>query len=141
MPQPASAAEAAIDEPAADAVKGILDLERAVRARDLLVAIVAHDLRSPLAAAQVSAELILRSCRDEPVLRSARRVLSATRRMQRLTEQLLDVARVRAGLGLPVRRRQGDLSRVCEAAVEEVRAGEPQARIALVRRGDARVRF
>ena len=74
-------------------------LHRAVRARDEVLGIVAHDLRNPLTSIVIEAEVLKRQCAGvdgwdpEPVLAIHR----SAKRMNRLIQDLLDVARVEAG--------------------------------------------
>ncbi|MBR9988531.1 MAG: HAMP domain-containing histidine kinase [Gemmatimonadetes bacterium] len=70
----------------------------AIEARDRVLAVVAHDLRSPLNAIVMGAVLI----RDLPLSREERNskvemILSSAHRMNRLIQDLLDVARMEAG--------------------------------------------
>lgn len=75
--------------------------------RERFLAAVAHDLRTPLAAIDVSAQLIRRhSDRPEDVATAVDRIAHATGRMGRLVEDLLDFARGRLGAGIPLRRRE-----------------------------------
>lgn len=72
---------------------------RATRARDDVLGVVAHDLRNPLAAI-VMATKLLRRHGAEPERRSSKpveRIERAAKRMQRLIDDLLDVARMDAG--------------------------------------------
>jgi PAS domain S-box-containing protein len=74
--------------------------EAAVRVRDETLGIVSHDLRNPLTTIALSADLLLGAAPDEqPEL--VETIRATTRRMQRLIQDLLDVARVEAG-GLSV---------------------------------------
>jgi len=78
-------------------------LRRAVRAREETLAVVSHDLRSPLATVQAVGELLI----DVPLdveRRNAqlRNMLRASARMERLIRDLLDIARIDGG-GLDVR--------------------------------------
>ena len=66
---------------------------RATQARDEVLSIVAHDLRSPLNAIVVGAQLLQRQGSS----RKLETILSSSRRMNRLIEDLLDVARMEAG--------------------------------------------
>ena len=68
-------------------------LERAIAARDEVLGVVAHDLRNPLNAIVLQASLI----RAEPISRAAKR-------MNRMIQDLLDVARLEAGRTLGVDR-------------------------------------
>lgn len=71
------------------------EARRALKERDKILGIVAHDLRNPLSTILMSAELL----RDVPLTEEQRMhqidvVLSSGRRMKRLIQDLLDVARV-----------------------------------------------
>jgi signal transduction histidine kinase len=66
--------------------------EQAVRARDDVLAIVAHDLRSPLGAILLQADALRRDMR-----KPAEALQRAANRMSRLIQDLLDVTRMEAG--------------------------------------------
>ncbi|NUP14264.1 MAG: PAS domain S-box protein [Polyangiaceae bacterium] len=75
---------------------------RATEARDDILRVVAHDLRNPLNAAALAAELLLRGEPgvDDPVaLRQniGTTVIRSIARANRLIEDLMDVSRIRAG--------------------------------------------
>ena len=73
--------------------------QEAIQARDLLMGIVAHDLRNPLGTIRMQTSL-LRRRGGEPERRSDRsvdRIDRAATRMNRLIEDLLDVTRIEAG--------------------------------------------
>jgi chemotaxis family two-component system sensor kinase Cph1 len=87
-----------------------IDLERqvereqqAVRARDDLVAVVSHDLKTPLGVIQMQAAMFLRSSGVEgddvsPRVRAgAERIQRAVNRMNSLVHDLLDLAKIEAG--------------------------------------------
>jgi signal transduction histidine kinase len=70
--------------------------EAAVHVRDETLGIVSHDLRNPLTKIGLSADLLAdASAEEQPQLVDTIRV--ASRQMQRLIDDLLDVARVEAG--------------------------------------------
>ncbi|HEX6087752.1 MAG TPA: PAS domain S-box protein [Thermoanaerobaculia bacterium] len=74
--------------------------EAAVRVRDETLGIVSHDLRNPLTTIALSADLLTGADPDEqPELIET--IRTSARQMQRLIQDLLDVARVEAG-GLAV---------------------------------------
>jgi PAS domain S-box-containing protein len=79
----------------------------ATRARDEMLSIVAHDLRSPLAAAQAGASLLVLQIpedRRDASRRTAETIHRSIRRAARLVDDLLDEARIEAGrLGLDLR--------------------------------------
>src|SRR4029077_4840163 len=75
------------------------ETRRAVQTRDEVLGIVAHDLRSPLGAILMQAE-ILRTLAVDPEGRSRTSTDSierSARRMNRLIQDLLDVARLEEG--------------------------------------------
>jgi signal transduction histidine kinase len=70
--------------------------EAAVRVRDETLGIVSHDLRNPLTKIALSAELLRTVTQDEqPEL--VETILASARQMQRLIQDLLDVARMETG--------------------------------------------
>jgi signal transduction histidine kinase len=74
--------------------------QAAIRARDEMLSIVAHDLRSPLAAAQVGASMLARQVpedRREASRKTAEAIHRSIRLATRLVDDLLDVARIEAG--------------------------------------------
>jgi PAS domain S-box-containing protein len=70
--------------------------EAAVRVRDETLGIVSHDLRNPLTKIALSAEL-LRDARTDEQGDLIETILSSARQMQRLIQDLLDVARMESG--------------------------------------------
>jgi signal transduction histidine kinase len=74
--------------------------QRATLARDEVLSIVAHDLRSPLGAVQVSADALSRRVPDDRRAASRREmdtVQRSIRRATRLVDDLLEVTRIEAG--------------------------------------------
>ncbi|MDT8340516.1 MAG: ATP-binding protein, partial [Longimicrobiales bacterium] len=109
-------------------------LRRAVRAREETMAVVGHDLRSPLATIAAAAELLL----DVPLPEDRRRaqleaIEAAADRMNRLIGDLLDLARIEAG-GIRVVTRELPLTAVLERAVRLAEPRADQVGVALVRR-------
>ncbi|MDB4944678.1 MAG: sensor signal transduction histidine kinase [Labilithrix sp.] len=77
----------------------VSDLERSISARDELVGIVSHDLRTPLSTVRMAASL-LRDDLDETVHKGTARVamiMRATTRMEALVRDLLDVTALEGG--------------------------------------------
>ena len=81
--------------------------EQAIRARDEMLGVVAHDLRNPLTAILLEVSMLAIACRDAPpnVRDSAAAIQDAAKFMKRLTEDLLDAERIRLGR-LSVNRRR-----------------------------------
>lgn len=96
-----------------------LSLERELRER--FVATLTHDLRSPLTAAKMSAQLILRHLNvPEPIQKQAGRIKDHIDRADRMIRDLLDVSRVRAGERLPLDLTACDLRIVVENALADL---------------------
>lgn len=104
-------------------------LERAVQLSEMFVSILGHDLRTPLTAIKLSAQLIHRLAPDEQVRRPAGRLLSATDRMTRMIDQLLDFARVRQGRGIRLQAVATDVGEVTRQVLQELVDANPEARI------------
>jgi signal transduction histidine kinase len=94
--------------------------EEAGRMRERLLAIVAHDLRNPFAAALTGATLLLKSgaaAEDAALIRRADTILRACSRMDRLIADLLDTANIHRG-HLSIQRQLTRLSGIISDAVE-----------------------
>lgn len=114
----------------------VRELSRAVELSDLFVAILGHDLRTPLGAIRMSAELIVRSPEDVRALRPAGRIVASADRMTRMIEQLLDFARVRRGAGLGLEVVATDLDDLVRPVLQELGDAHPEARIDVTPSGD-----
>jgi signal transduction histidine kinase len=111
-------------------------LEKALRDQTALqeqfIAILGHDLRNPLNAVLMAARRLQQANVSERWERSVDYVISGARRMARLVDQLLDLARARQAGGIPIKRTpETDLGEVVRAAVDELSAAHPRAEIAL----------
>ena len=97
------------------------EAERATRARDETLAIVAHDLRNPLNAILAAASILALQAPDENSRRYLAVVERSAREMERLVSDLLDVARIEAGT-FALRREALDVRALLEEAVEMFQA-------------------
>lgn len=105
--------------------------------RDQFIGVLSHDLRTPLGAITAGAAL-LTSPEDNPQRRSwvVTRIMNSAQRMERMIGDLLDVTHARLGGSIPLKRRPVDLQQVCEEAMIEIRAGQPDAVVRLQTGGD-----
>jgi PAS domain S-box-containing protein len=98
------------------------DLQRAIRVREEVLAVVSHDLKSPLNALRLGVGLLKKRAEDEGRDEAERRQLDlldrAVDRMDRLLGDLLDMARLRAGL-LPLARGAERVGPLVEDALAE----------------------
>lgn len=100
--------------------------------RNLFIGIVGHDLRSPLNAISLAAELVSGPVLDRATLaRVGDRLGSATQRMRHMVDQLLDYSRVQSGLGLGIQTATVDVHALARSIVAESRGGTPGADISL----------
>ena len=96
-------------------------LRTAIRQREDVVSIVSHDLRNPLGVALAAADLLLDLPLDERQRRRQAQIIRrAGKRMQRLIDDLLDVARIEAG-ALVVRPSNERIVPILDEAAEQFR--------------------
>jgi two-component system sensor histidine kinase/response regulator len=107
-----------------------------LRLNEMLTAVLSHDLRSPLNAVLTSAVLIQRRSTEQPVKDTAARILSSGKRMSRMIEDMLDMARARLAGGIPLKREPADLGALIDRVVGEIQAAYPERRIEVQRAGD-----
>ncbi|MFO0576557.1 MAG: PAS domain S-box protein [Polyangia bacterium] len=72
-------------------------LRRALRLRDEVLSIVAHDLRNPLSAIGLRAQSLLRTISEEKQKKQLQAILFSAQQMSTLAQDLLDMARLDAG--------------------------------------------
>ncbi|HEV2147010.1 MAG TPA: sensor histidine kinase [Longimicrobiaceae bacterium] len=107
------------------------------QSKEIFLAILGHDLRTPLGAIYTSSRFMLDLDELEEPHRTltARIADSATRTIQ-MVGDLLDFTRSRLGGGIPVVRTEVNLGRVVRDVVDEVSAAHPGCRIQVDTRGD-----
>ncbi|MEE4717684.1 sensor histidine kinase [Pseudomonas alliivorans] len=121
----------AIDQALAESV--VTYTQAVDAARNVFLGILGHDLRSPLGAISLSAEVLLGAGDLPPgATKNVSRIFTSVRRSVSIVGDLLDFTRTQLGSGIPVRRRMDDLAQACEAMVEEARAYHPDRNIVLL---------
>lgn len=109
-----------------------------LRLNEMFMAVLGHDLRNPLNAVLTSAQLLQQAAQDEAVRRAAERIVGGGRRMQRMIEDMLDLARARLAGGIPLKRAPMDLGALLQRTVQEHLAAFPERAIELRLEGDAK---
>jgi signal transduction histidine kinase len=91
----------------------LAELSEEREVKDRFVATLTHDLRTPLTAAKLSAQLLARQAPGSPEVQQAVfRIQSHLDRADEMIRDLLDASRIRAGEGLPLEKELCDLGRL-----------------------------
>jgi signal transduction histidine kinase len=108
----------------------LADATKAGRLREQFIAVLGHDLRTPLSAIRMSADLLESRLEDKRERGLASAIRKSSQRMGALIEDVLDFARGRLGGGIPVRcTRVDDLQGVFSSVIAEIQASEPDVQI------------
>lgn len=118
----------AIDQALAES---IASYSRAVEAsRNVFLGILGHDLRTPLGAILLGADLLRHSKKVEGrEAKVALGIFTSVKRASRIVSDLLDLTRCQMGPGIPVKKVEIDLKPLCIRIVEEIRTFHPSADI------------
>jgi len=107
--------------------------------RRKIMGIVGHDLRSPLAAIRISAEILAREGGlTDRQSRGVARILSGAGRMERITRDLLDVTRIQAGQAMALQRGTADLGAAIRRIRDEAEAANPGRAVQMECAGELR---
>jgi signal transduction histidine kinase len=98
------------------------DLEREKVLRERFVAALTHDLRTPMTAVKITAQLLQRKHTGlETVQTSMQRIISNIDRADRMIRDLLDANRIKAGGGIPILPERCDLAQLADSVVSDMR--------------------
>jgi signal transduction histidine kinase len=116
------------------------EAERAREMQEQLMAVVGHDLRTPLSAISASAVLMARRGELSPEQSVALgRISNSAARMTAMIADLLDFSRARLGLGVTVHRQAVDLAELARRTLLDFGEAEQERRLSLRIQGDARL--
>ncbi|HYW13045.1 MAG TPA: sensor histidine kinase [Longimicrobium sp.] len=125
----------AIDQALAESVTrytGELD-----HSKEMFLAILGHDLRTPLGVVFTSARFMLETGElPEPHLTLTARISSSATRMVHLVGDLLDFTRSRLGGGIPIVRAPMNMGKAVHDVVDEMAAAHPDRAIRVDGRGE-----
>jgi two-component system sensor histidine kinase/response regulator len=107
-----------------------------LRVNEIFLAVLGHDLRSPLSAIINWGRILERSPSASQVPEIGKRLQGSGRRMHQLIEDLLDVARARLGGGIPLRPSECDVGQVAQRIVDERLIDEPRDGVRFQRDGN-----
>jgi signal transduction histidine kinase len=108
------------------------------QARNLLLSMLGHDMRSPLQTIQMTASYLAALNAGAKVSEAAARLINSGARMQALLDDLLDFNRTNLGLGINIAPVEVDLTRLFADELDLVRAAHPDVRIDLEAAGELR---
>jgi signal transduction histidine kinase len=95
--------------------------ERAHRFYRAMQGIVGHNMRAPVSAILLGAEMLVANHKDDPSLAGVvTRIVSFANRMTGIVDQLLDLTRAQLGGGIPLARVELRLTPVIESVIEEL---------------------
>lgn len=110
------------------AEKELISQKENVALREQLIAVLGHDLRNPLSAITMAADLLepSRDNENEPILKILKR---STSRMTELVSNIMDFARTRLGQGIVLKRQDVILGPILQQVVDEIRLIYPNREI------------
>ena len=107
--------------------------------RERLLGVVGHDLRAPLSAISMAANVMLkRGALEGSDVKMAARIARNADRMAKMISQLLDFTRARLGGGIPIDPRPTDLAEVCGEILADSEIAHPDRKFSFARSGDTR---
>ena len=107
--------------------------------KEMFLAILGHDLRTPLSAVITSSKFMLETEElKEPFLTLTSRIAKSSMRMNQMVGDLLDFTRSRLGGGIPIVRADMSMEKAVHDVVEEIALIYPKRTIKIDARGGAR---
>jgi signal transduction histidine kinase len=120
------------DDKLHESQKALEKEQETAQLRDQFVAVLGHDLRTPLSVVMSGAEVLMRLPLPGKGIEIAERMLRSADRMSRLVDNILDFARGRLGSGILVQKHQDVLlEQQLQQIVAELTAIHPQRHINL----------
>lgn len=99
--------------------------------RDTFMAILAHDLRSPLSAIRMIGYLMASGAQTDAARKQATQLQRSAKEMGDMIRDLLEYTRSQLGKGMPVAPRPCNIANICREALDEVRSGHPARQLDL----------
>ena len=116
--------------------------EQAARTRDTFLAMLGHDLRSPLAAMSMAGDFLTRpGVGNERTHEVGMRVKRSTAAMVTMVNDLLEFTRSQLGGGMPIALEEGNMRDICQVALDAAQAAHPNCEFAFDTSGNLTDRF
>lgn len=110
--------------------------------QSVFMAILGHDVRNPLGAISMGAQLLMLDGALAPGHQlTARRILGSTNRVNELMADLLDFSTTHLGAGIPIKPGSYGLGPQCSLVVDEIRGFHPERKVELELTGDLEVEW
>lgn len=130
----------AIDQALAESVATYS--QQNTRARDTFLAILGHDLRSPLLGIKLSAKVLQKpGITSDAIQQAGTRITTSAAMMSSMVNDLLEYGRGQMGGVVRVNRQPVDLHTIGQEAIEEAKTSHPSFRFALESSGDLHGNF
>lgn len=108
----------------------------ALRINEMFMAVLSHDLRTPLQSIVAAASVLKRLPSPDKTALMADRVLGASQRMGHMIEDLLDVTRIRQAGGLALQLGPAHMQTLVQRTLDEVATSHPERPIDSTLAGD-----
>ena len=130
----------AIDQSLTESVARYSELTRDTQ--NVFLAILGHDVRNPLGAIGMGAQVLLLDTELAPKYQQvATRIASSARRVNDIVNDLIDFSTSNLGGGMPIKPAPMDFGPECTHIVEEIRAFHPEHEVSLELAGDLNVNW
>lgn len=126
----------AIDQALCESISFFSD--KVDEARNLLLGMLGHDMRTPLQSIQMTASYLGELNAGEKVSKAASRLINSGARMKALLDELVEFNRARLGLGIHVSPTNVDVADLFAEELQEVRAAHPGRELVLDVSGDTK---
>lgn len=105
-------------------------------AQHLFLAILGHDVRTPLGAVSMGAQVLLMDqTLPSKALKVGLRILNSSKRMDAIIRDLLDFSTTHLGDGIPIDPRTVDLLEICRNTIDEAKTFHPDRQFELTAEG------
>ncbi|GGC67985.1 sensor histidine kinase [Undibacterium terreum] len=112
--------------------------EEVSRSRNTFLAILGHDLRSPLSAITMAGSYlhVATTLPDGKQAQIATTISRSAATMARMIKDLLDYSSTRLGKSLPLNPVRGNLATLCQLSIDEISSAHPEKQLMLSTSGD-----